>query len=79
MKGAARRRADLRAGAGFLRIMDGDNPLDRSAVHPEAYPVVARIASGTGLRVQELVGKYQRAALARARGVCRRGSSACRP
>jgi protein Tex len=42
--------------AGFLRIMDGDNPLDRSAVHPEAYPVVARIASGTGLRVQELVG-----------------------
>jgi uncharacterized protein len=42
--------------AGFLRIMDGENPLDRSAVHPEAYPVVARIASGTGLRVQELVG-----------------------
>src|SRR4051812_39637341 len=42
--------------AGFLRIMDGENPLDRSAVHPEAYPVVARIASATGLRVQELVG-----------------------
>ena len=29
--------------AGFLRIPDGDNPLDRSAVHPEAYPVVERI------------------------------------
>ena len=29
--------------AGFLRIHDGDNPLDRSAVHPEAYPVVERI------------------------------------
>ncbi|WP_410925110.1 helix-hairpin-helix domain-containing protein, partial [Pseudomonas aeruginosa] len=29
--------------AGFLRINDGDNPLDRSSVHPEAYPVVKRI------------------------------------
>jgi protein Tex len=29
--------------AGFLRIMNGDNPLDASAVHPEAYPVVERI------------------------------------
>ena len=37
--------------AGFLRIPDGDNPLDRSAVHPEAYPVVERILSrlGTGI------------------------------
>ena len=38
--------------AGFLRINDGDNPLDRSAVHPEAYPVVerilARISKGIG-------------------------------
>jgi uncharacterized protein len=31
--------------AGFLRIMNGDNPLDASAVHPEAYPVVQRILS----------------------------------
>ncbi|CBL43714.1 predicted transcriptional accessory protein [gamma proteobacterium HdN1] len=30
--------------AGFLRVMNGDNPLDRSAVHPEAYPLVERIA-----------------------------------
>ncbi len=37
--------------AGFLRIPDGDNPLDRSAVHPEAYPVVERILTrlGTGI------------------------------
>ncbi|MGZ8386463.1 MAG: Tex family protein [Nitrospira sp.] len=37
--------------AGFLRIPDGDNPLDRSAVHPEAYPVVERILIrlGTGI------------------------------
>jgi protein Tex len=43
--------------AGFLRIMDGDNPLDRSAVHPEAYPVVARIAARVGLGLRELIGK----------------------
>jgi uncharacterized protein len=43
--------------AGFLRIMDGDNPLDRSAVHPEAYPIVARIVARTGLAVGELMGK----------------------
>jgi uncharacterized protein len=37
--------------AGFLRILDGDTPLDRSAVHPEAYPVVERILTrlGTGI------------------------------
>ena len=34
--------------AGFLRINDGDNPLDRSAVHPEAYPVVERILARIG-------------------------------
>jgi uncharacterized protein len=43
--------------AGFLRIMNGDNPLDASAVHPEAYPVVQRIAAGTALPVRELIGK----------------------
>ncbi|WP_018298071.1 Tex family protein [Corynebacterium lubricantis] len=42
--------------AGFLRINTGDNPLDASAVHPEAYPVVEKIASQTGLGVQELIG-----------------------
>ena len=43
--------------AGFLRITSGENPLDASAVHPEAYPVVERIASRTGVPVQELIGK----------------------
>ena len=43
--------------AGFLRIIDGDNPLDASAVHPEAYPVVERIVARTGVPVQELIGR----------------------
>jgi len=43
--------------AGFLRVMNGDNPLDRSAVHPEAYPVVARIVARTGLTVGALIGR----------------------
>ena len=42
--------------AGFLRITGGSDPLDASAVHPEAYPVVARIAEKTGLGVSELIG-----------------------
>lgn len=42
--------------AGFLRITGGKDPLDASAVHPEAYPVVARIAESTGLGVAELIG-----------------------
>ncbi|MDX1655932.1 MAG: Tex family protein [Candidatus Competibacteraceae bacterium] len=42
--------------AGFLRIMDGDNPLDRSAVHPEAYPVVERITARTRREVTSLIG-----------------------
>ncbi|WP_343868350.1 Tex family protein, partial [Caenispirillum bisanense] len=42
--------------AGFLRIMNGDDPLDRSAVHPEAYPVVRRIVEATGTPVTELIG-----------------------
>ncbi|MDH5833337.1 Tex family protein [Luteimonas kalidii] len=42
--------------AGFLRIADGDEPLDASAVHPEAYPVVERIVQATGRPIQALVG-----------------------
>ncbi|UYG02642.1 RNA-binding transcriptional accessory protein [Halomonas sp. LR3S48] len=42
--------------AGFLRIMNGSNPLDASAVHPEAYPVVERIASRSGRPVASLIG-----------------------
>ena len=42
--------------AGFLRIQGGKDPLDASAVHPEAYPVVRAIATVTGLTVAELIG-----------------------
>lgn len=42
--------------AGFLRINGGKDPLDASAVHPEAYPVVRRIAEKTGLEVAGLIG-----------------------
>lgn len=42
--------------AGFLRIMNGDNPLDASAVHPEAYPVVERIAASHQRQVGDLIG-----------------------
>lgn len=42
--------------AGFLRIMGADNPLDGSSVHPEAYPVVERIAKKAGRDVASIVG-----------------------
>ncbi|GAD81938.1 putative transcriptional accessory protein [Nocardia asteroides NBRC 15531] len=42
--------------AGFLRIRGGDDPLDTSAVHPEAYPVVRRILEHTGRPVAEVIG-----------------------
>ena len=43
--------------AGFLRINDGDNPLDRSAVHPEAYPVVERILARVGKGIGQVMGQ----------------------
>jgi Transcriptional accessory protein len=43
--------------AGFLRIRGGDNPLDASSVHPEAYPVVHRILAATGSDVSSLIGR----------------------
>ena len=42
--------------AGFLRIVDGDNPLDMSAVHPEAYAVVERILKDLNKPVKEVIG-----------------------
>ncbi|HYU85726.1 MAG TPA: helix-hairpin-helix domain-containing protein, partial [Kribbellaceae bacterium] len=42
--------------AGFLRIPGGDDPLDSSSVHPEAYPVVRRILSKTGGDLKALIG-----------------------
>ncbi|MDP3715774.1 MAG: helix-hairpin-helix domain-containing protein, partial [Burkholderiales bacterium] len=43
--------------AGFLRINNGSNPLDRSAVHPEAYPVVERILARIGKDVSAVMGQ----------------------
>ncbi len=43
--------------AGFLRIMSGKNPLDASAVHPEAYPIVNAIIEETGKPITELIGQ----------------------
>ncbi len=45
--------------AGFLRIRQGKNPLDESAVHPEAYDVVERIALDVGVEVKSLIGKEE--------------------
>jgi len=42
--------------AGFLRITDGDDPLDASSVHPEAYPVVRRILAAAGTTMPKLIG-----------------------
>jgi uncharacterized protein len=41
--------------AGFLRIRDGENPLDASSVHPESYPVVRKMAKDLGCTVDELL------------------------
>jgi uncharacterized protein len=42
--------------AGFLRVMGGKNPLDASAVHPEAYPVVERILARNGRAIDQVIG-----------------------
>ncbi|UUY09742.1 RNA-binding transcriptional accessory protein [Pseudomonas sp. J452] len=42
--------------AGFLRVMNGDNPLDASGVHPETYRLVQRIAEGTSRDIRSLIG-----------------------
>jgi uncharacterized protein len=43
--------------AGFLRIRDGDNPLDMTGVHPETYPVVQKMLAATQRPVSELMGR----------------------
>jgi uncharacterized protein len=64
--GAFRKRVQLKAvpgvgpktleqAAGFLRIRGGDNPLDRTAVHPESYPIVERIAASLHVEVAALI------------------------
>jgi uncharacterized protein len=66
-KGAFKSRAELKSvprlgektyeqAAGFLRIMNGDDPLDASAVHPESYPLVEKILKDIKKGVKELIG-----------------------
>lgn len=45
--------------AGFLRIMNGENPLDASAVHPEAYPLIEQILAKTQKTIGEVIGNKQ--------------------
>ena len=45
--------------AGFLRISGGDNPLDNSAVHPESYAIVQKIAKDAGKNIDELIGNKE--------------------
>ena len=49
--------------AAFIRIKDGKNPLDNSAVHPEAYPIVEKMAKDLGLKTAELIGKKEKISL----------------
>lgn len=45
--------------AGFLRITNGENPLDNSSVHPESYGIVAAMASSLGITTTELIGNAE--------------------
>lgn len=45
--------------AGFLRIKDGENPLDASAVHPETYPLVQKMAADTGIELKAMIGNEE--------------------
>jgi uncharacterized protein len=42
-----------------LRIPDGENPLDRTAVHPESYPIVEKMASALGVGINDLIGNKE--------------------
>jgi uncharacterized protein len=48
--------------AGFLRIRQGDHPLDASAVHPERYAIVEEMAQDIGIPLQQLIGQPEKAA-----------------
>lgn len=45
--------------AGFLRIVDGENPLDNSAVHPESYPLIERMAKQLDVSLEGLIGNAE--------------------
>jgi uncharacterized protein len=53
-------------GAAFIRISNGKNPLDNSAVHPEAYPVVEKMAKDLKLSVNDLIANKEKTALIKA-------------
>ena len=65
--------------AGFLRIRGGDDPLDVSGVHPEAYPVVRRIVAKAGGDVATLLGQRPEAAVAAGRSSSSTTGSGSRP
>ncbi|MGG7034905.1 MAG: Tex family protein [Flavobacterium sp.] len=46
--------------AAFVRIRDGKNPLDNSAVHPEAYPIVEKMAKDLGIKTNELIANKEK-------------------
>ncbi len=70
--------------AGFLRVMNGENPLDSSAVHPEAYPLVQRIAAETDRDIRSLIGDAAssnasiRKSTPTKPSVCRRSPTSCK-
>ena len=53
-------------GAAFIRISNAKNPLDNSAVHPEAYPVVEKMAKDLKLSVNDLIANKEKTALIKA-------------
>ncbi|MBA0882264.1 Tex family protein [Flavobacterium undicola] len=50
-------------GVAFIRIKDGKNPLDNSAVHPEAYPIVEKMAKDLKLKVTDLIANKEKTTL----------------
>lgn len=46
--------------AGFLRVRNSSNPLDKSAVHPESYPIVEKMAKDLGATIEELIGSKEK-------------------
>ena len=57
--------------AGFLRINDGEDPLDKSGVHPEAYPLVRKILKATKSDIKALIGNTEILTQGAAENVCR--------
>ncbi|OYX80068.1 MAG: RNA-binding transcriptional accessory protein, partial [Flavobacteriales bacterium 32-34-25] len=53
-------------GVAFIRIKEGKNPLDNSAVHPEAYPIVEKMAKDLKLKVTDLIANKEKTALIKA-------------